>query len=284
MRKVLGGFGKFVVFLLVMVVLLYVVLFLAQGPIQYTGRGVTAGMDDNWQAHLSSLPLGSYKPFELEVEGGRKLRGLESLGQGTMPVLLWLHGRDQSVMDIPHYLAPLAEGGFRVFAMEYRGYTVMPGETREANLLADAEAMYDVLLKKDDTASRRILAGGVEIGAVLAMKLSTKRDLAGVVAFSIVPDMETALRKRIPVAPLNFLLRDKWDVTRTLPLVSCPVLFVHGSDDKLVPPAAHQALVAKVTSRTTVLKVDGATRETVPTKAGKDVWEAIADFVSRPGK
>jgi dipeptidyl aminopeptidase/acylaminoacyl peptidase len=284
MKKVLGGFGKLVVFALGAVAFLYLVFFLTQGPILYSGRGALSRNADDWNAALSAVPMGNYKPWEVEAEGGQKIRGYETISTGQMPALIWIHGSDQNVTDISHYLNNMADKECHVFAMEWRGYTVAPGETSEANVLQDAMSVYDALSKRDDVSARRILAGGCELGAVLALKLATKRQLAGVIAFNVVPDGETALRRKIPAVPLAFALRDKYELRLTLPLVDAPVLFIHGTEDSLVPAAAFDQIVSRVQSPVKVVKVEGANRDEVPIKASKDVWETVGDFIARPGK
>ena len=260
-------------------------LFFGQDYVLYPARGLVHGETTDNQRRMESLANRGYLATEVDGQGGYKVKGLWSEVQAGAPALLWFHARDENMTAITQILVPLRELGYHVFVMEYRGYGSSGAATRQADILGDAEAVYDFLAAKDTVSRGKVFAGGVEMGANLALQLATRKGVGAVVAVSTMPDMATALKEKIPAVPLGFLLRDKWDVRPSLPQVGCPVLFVHGTADKVVPMSEVEELGTKIKAgKVSFQWVEDGGHSGALDKGGKGVYEAIDAFLSRASR
>lgn len=277
--KVFKTLGKIVVWLLVLAALLLLLLFLGQGLLMYPGKGIS-GTPTDWNARLGTAQnRGFAAVYATGGTEGIKVRALWAQSRdGTVPALLWMHGRSEDITDTLSALDPMQKEGFHVLSMEYPGFGDAEGDTNEASILAHAEAAFDYLWNRDDVAPRRVYVGGNDLGAAVALKLAARRDAAGVVAMATLPDMADAVASKFKGAPIGFLLRDRFQVEPILPTIPCPVLFVHGTDDELVPLSRIREFSAKV-GKSEVMAVDSARHGNILHCLSKDQWKDIAVFI-----
>jgi len=282
--------GKALVKLLVVLLLLagagLVALYFLQDLVVYGGRGGYRGESEEWQSRIAAVASRGYHLFDFEGPGGRRLKGVWATARaGTAPAILWLHGFGQNITEVNQQMSAFHDAGCHVFVLQYPGYGHSPGEAREEAILADAEALYDLLVKRDDVASGRVLVGGEQSGSCVAFLLATRRDVAGVVAVAPTPDLAAEVRSSALGVPVAMMMKDRFDADAALPRVTCPVLLVHGADDRVVPPDRVEAMSAKIGSPNKFTNVVvGAGRAGVIEAGGRPLVEAIQRFVGMAGK
>ena len=282
------GLGKALVFLLILSLLGLVALFFLQDLVVYSGRGGYRGESDEWKARVSAVASRGYHLFDFEGPGGRRLKGVwATAAAGTAPAVLWLHGFGENITEVNTQMAALHEAGLHVFVLQYPGYGHSPGEAREGPILADAEALYDLLVKRDDVSGGRVLVGGEETGSTVALLLATRREVAGVIAIAPTPDLATEVRSSALGYPVALMMKDRYDAMSALPSIKCPVLLANGANDSVVPPETVEAMAAKLGSRIgTVFNtvVPGAGHHNVLDAGGRPLVETIQRFLGVAGK
>jgi pimeloyl-ACP methyl ester carboxylesterase len=277
--KFLKTLGKILIWLLVLAGLLLLLVYLGQGMLMYPGKGIS-GTPADWNARLGTAQNRGFAAVYAEggTEGIRVRALWAQSREGTVPALLWMHGRSEDITDPLAALGPMQEAGFHVLSMEYPGFGDAEGETDEATILAHAEAAFDYLWNRDDVAPRRIYVGGTDLGAAVALKLAARKDASGVVAMATLPDMAEAVEDKLKGIPVGFVLRDRFEVEPILPTIPCEVLFVHGTSDELVSISRIDGFAAKV-GKARVLRVDAARHGNIIHCLSKDHWQEIATFV-----
>ncbi|MCL4760234.1 MAG: alpha/beta fold hydrolase [Burkholderiales bacterium] len=158
------------------------------------------------------------------------------------PAILYLHGIRWSLGNNLFRIARWHELGFSVLAVDYRGFGRSDGELpSEDQIYEDARAAWAELERREPRADRRFIYGH-SLGAAVALDLATTVDgAAGVIAeagFTSLADIvaETSY------APLSLLLTQRFDALSKVPSLRVPVLFMHGTADRFVPPAMTQRL------------------------------------------
>ncbi|MCW5632896.1 MAG: alpha/beta fold hydrolase [Rubrivivax sp.] len=162
------------------------------------------------------------------------------------PVLLYLHGARWDVRGSAPRMRRLHELGFAVLGVDYRGFGRSLGSELPGEDLAyeDARAAWDWLKREGAPRARRFVFGHSLGGAIATDLAAQVQDEA---AGLIVEGSFTSLRDLLATfkwgwLPLGPLLTQRFEAAERMPRVRAPVLVVHGSEDRLVPPEIGRAL------------------------------------------
>jgi uncharacterized protein len=157
----------------------------------------------------------------------------------------------------------LAERGYDVLLLEYRGYGGNPGRPSEDGLRRDAVAAADHLAARG--VDEVVLLGesiGTGVAAALAHELAGRDGTdAGVrpvlVALrSPFPQLADVAAGHYPFLPVRALLRERFPVVDHLVAVEAPVLVIAGGADHIVPTALSRRVAEELGA--TYVEVPGA--------------------------
>jgi pimeloyl-ACP methyl ester carboxylesterase len=129
----------------------------------------------------------------------------------------------------------LADCGFGVLLMDYRGYGGNPGSPSEDGLALDAEAAVDQLAELGYPAASTIYFGE-SLGTGVVARLATVRPPAGVVLRSPFTGLPDVGAHHYPWLPVRLLLRDRFPVIDQVRSLDIPIVVVYGDRDSVVPP------------------------------------------------
>ena len=193
-------------------------------------------------------------------------------------VVLYLHGNADHVGNYGRGARPLAEAGYGVLMLDYRGYGGNPGRPSDEGLVADGRAALDWLEARGYPAATIVLYG-YSLGTGVAVPLAAEREVAGVILaapFASIAEMGYATYPRWFV---DLLLADRFDSILHITDVDEPVLILHGDRDRTVPPRQSALLAAAGGSniRRQVIKEAGHGWELFEPRGNA----AILDFLAR---
>jgi pimeloyl-ACP methyl ester carboxylesterase len=218
------------------------------------GRDSATGMQDVWidfRSRVTGQPV--------------RLHGLW-LGQDRpdAPVLLYLHGARWNVAGSVFRMRRMHELGFAVLGIDYRGFgrstDTLPSE---ATAYEDARAAWDWLTAHgaahpaSHQAARFIF--GHSLGGAIAVDLAARvDDEAGLIlegTFTSVPAVVKTMRWGwLPLGPL---ITQRFDAASRIGHIQAPVLVIHGSEDRLIPPQLGRALYEQARGPKRFVLVEG---------------------------
>lgn len=155
-----------------------------------------------------------------------------------------------------------------ILVMDYRGYGFTPGRPTFDNIQSDGLWAYEYMVAR--AGGRGVLVYGLSIGTVPAVHVAAERRAAGLIlqapptaAAEIVPGfgqlIPIPLRWFIRVRPSQELIDLHPQPVETIRRVRCPLLVIHGLDDKIVPPRFGRRMWAQAGSKSKRwLEVPGA--------------------------
>lgn len=150
----------------------------------------------------------------------------------------------------------LAEQGFTVLLVDYRGYGANPGSPTEEGLLLDARAGA-AWLRDAGFPPGRTLYVGESLGTGVATKLAAESAPAGLLLRSPYISYSAVIEGQVGL-PVGRLVRDRWDTLATIDDVGCPVLVLAGSADTLIPPGQSREVAEAAPVLHDYVEVSGA--------------------------
>jgi pimeloyl-ACP methyl ester carboxylesterase len=196
----------------------------------------------------------------VEGEGAERVHGwwIPAARPGA-PSVLYLHGARWSLSGNLFRIARWQRMGFNVLAIDYRGFGRSDGELpSEAQSYADALAAWHEVKRREPQPGRRFVFGH-SLGGAVAIELATRSpDMAGLIvesSFTSIVDM--AETTRYGYLPVGLILTQRFDSLAKVPKLTMPVLFVHGTADRWVPPSMSERLHAASPAPKRLVLVDG---------------------------
>lgn len=146
-----------------------------------------------------------------------------------------------------HLLHTFGELDVDALIFDYRGYGDNPGKPSEANLVRDARAVWDYAHKTQGVSPKQIVLYGESLGGGTAVRLSSElcRDgiePGGLIIQSSFSSLVDAGGYHFPILPVSLMLMDRFESSRHIASVTCPILQLHGERDRIVPASLGQKL------------------------------------------
>jgi uncharacterized protein len=177
-------------------------------------------------------------------------------GNRSREVILYFHGNAGDLSGWQFVAEDFTAQGYSFMIIDYRGYGKSSGKLSEKGLYLDAEAAFDFLIKKGFDPAH-ILLYGRSIGSGVAVDLASKRTCKGLILEAPFISLTKLANEKFPLFFPSLLLKYKFESINKINRVKCPVIFLHGSDDTLIPPSHSAKLFEKFTGRKKLIIVDG---------------------------
>lgn len=194
----------------------------------------------------------SYLPHEDVVftsADGTKLHGWLVEHEKPRAILLYCHGNGDCVGYLGQYLKQLCEEqALTIFAFDYRGYGKSEGSPEEAGILADGHAAQLWLANRTKRQPADIVLMGRSLGGGVAVDLAAKNGARGLILQNTATSMPDAAAAIYWFAPVNWLMKNRYDSLSKIGRYQGPVLMSHGTADDLIPFALGRKLFDAVPS------------------------------------
>lgn len=198
------------------------------------------------------------------------------------PVALYLHGARWDVRSSAGRMRRLHELGFSVLGIDYRGFgkssAALPSEE---SAVEDARAAWRWIAERQPQARRFVY--GHSLGGGVAVQLAASvDDAAGLMlegTFTSIADVFASTRWGwLPIGPL---ITQRFDSAATIGKVKVPVLVVHGSEDRVIPPALGRALYERASAPKRLVLVEGGTHHNASALGQAETRQAIEELFGR---
>lgn len=188
--------------------------------------------------------------------------------------LLYSHGNGEDLGTTRPKLEHLREAGFAVFSYDYRGYGLSEGVPSAEGTYLDIAAAYRYLREELGIEPDRLVLYGRSVGGGPAVELATREPVAGLILES---SFTTAFRvvTRLPLLP-----GDRFRNIAKIGEVDCPVLIIHGRNDRIVPFSNGPALYRAAPEPKRKYWVEEAGHNGLWLAAGSEYDEVLREFAA----
>lgn len=184
----------------------------------------------------------SNEEVELEVEKGIFLNGLWIRTDNPKGAILFLHGNRGSNKRCRHQAMNMANNGYDIFMIDYRGYGKSDGKIySEKQLYADVQMAYDYV--KESYREAQIVVVGYSLGSGMASYLAANNDPQQLVMLAPYVSFFQLKNKYVTALVPDFLVKYPLNNGEHLKKVKCPVTLFHGTMDRVIPYNSSKELV-----------------------------------------
>lgn len=250
-------------------------IFFPSPVIQFTPEFFHLGYQEVW------IPVSTGDRME-------RMHGWWIAAQPNTSVLLYLHGNSTNIGANIGNAYRFHQLGFSVLMIDYRGYGRSEGSfPTEARVYQDAAASWDYLVQERQIKPSQIFLYGHSLGGAIAINLAVQHpDAAGLIvesSFTSIRDI-VALQRRFWLFPSDILLTQRFDSISKVRSLQIPVLFIHGTADRMVPAAMSQQLFAAAPEPKQLIFFPEAGHNDVVEVAGWQYLQAVQNFVEQVRK
>ncbi|WP_460208164.1 alpha/beta hydrolase [Scytonema sp. NUACC21] len=205
--------------------------------------------------------------------------------QGNDKVLLYLHGNGINIGANVGQAYRFHQLGFSVFLIDYRGYGRSEGGfPNEVAVYQDAVTAWNYLVHQRKIPPSKIFLYGHSLGGAVAIDLAVNTPkAAGLIvegSFTSIRDV-IAYRNNFWMFPVNLILTQRFDSFVKVPNLKIPVLFIHGTDDLVVPAFMSENLYEAAPEPKNLVLISGAGHNDVAEIAPSVYHQAVQSFVKQ---
>jgi fermentation-respiration switch protein FrsA (DUF1100 family) len=199
-----------------------------------------------YQPRLVFVPSAEYRFTPLDV--GLAFEDLTLITSDGLPIAAWYvphptptctvlfcHGNAGNMGDRMLTIQTLHALGCDVLIFDYRGYGRSEGSPDEEGTYLDAEAAWRYLTETRGLSPQHLVYLGRSLGGAVSVELATRHEPAALVVESTFTRFVDVAAVHYPLVPVQILSRYEYDSAARVAVLSCPKLFLHGTDDELVP-------------------------------------------------
>jgi pimeloyl-ACP methyl ester carboxylesterase len=169
--------------------------------------------------------------------------------------------------------------GFSVLLISYRGYGKSEGSfPTETQVYADAEAAWNHLVRQKGIRPGDISIYGHSLSGAVAINLAISHPEAkGLIieaTFTSIADMgRQSQLYRLP--PLSLITHQRFDSINKVNRLKVPVLYIHGTEDRKVPPEMSRELYNRTTSPKELTLISGGGHNNSASVGGETYLQVV---------
>ncbi|MGY6268596.1 alpha/beta hydrolase [Achromobacter denitrificans] len=233
-------------------------------------------------------PAAGTRVYDLALPGGDQVRAWYwQSPRANAPTVLYLHGARWNLNGSAFRIDGWTRMGYSVLAIDYRGFGASTARLpSEKSAQEDAAAALKELARLQPDPSRRFIYGH-SLGGAIAIDLAAspeQPDFAGLIvesSFTSIGAMLATLRwGKVPGAGL--LVTQPFDSVDKLARMHTPMLFMHGTADRVVPHTMSDELFAAARGVSPdlkrLVKIEGASHSGA-FRSGEQYETAVKTFM-----
>lgn len=220
-----------------------------------------------------------FREVKIPTENGKQLFGwfIPASQSQSAPAIAVIHGWGSNAEMMLPLAKPFHEAGYAMLLFDSRNHGQSDGDAFSSlpRFAEDLDHALSWLGEQRNVDETKLIAMGHSVGAGAALLVASRRqNLAAVVSISAFSHPKNMMRrilasKHIPYFLLGQLVLRFVEYTighrfrdiapsKTIRLINCPVLLVHGEDDRTVPVAeAHEIYAQRNGDRVRLLILEG---------------------------
>ncbi|MCJ8328390.1 MAG: alpha/beta hydrolase [Lentisphaeria bacterium] len=201
------------------------------------------------------VPKGNYETVNFRSHGETLHAWFIPAKNKAKGTVIQFHGNAQNMSAHYSFVDWLPEQGYNLFVFDYRGYGQSTGKPSRIGLYHDSIAALNYLKSRKDIDSKNIFVIAQSLGAAFAINAIGRNDfdgIRGIVLDSPFYSFTSIVRSKLglflklitfPVFPL--FVTPGLSSASAIKEIKTPILFIHGTQDRVIPIRQAIALYAQ---------------------------------------
>lgn len=240
--------------------------------------------------HPYKYPQGIWDPssYDIQVEDvffqardGTKLHGWYIPLPNAQATLLWFHGNAGNLTHRLENIQQLQPLNLNIFIFDYRGYGKSEGKPGEKGIYLDSQAAYDVLIREKNISSQKLFLFGRSLGGACAVEVAANNPAAGLILESVFTSAQDMAGNMFPLLPIGWAIRSKLDAISKVPHLKLPKLFLHGTEDEVVPYELGRKLYSAAADPKEFYDIEGAGHNDTYIMGGREYYTELNRFITK---
>ncbi|EAR96191.1 alpha/beta superfamily hydrolase (macronuclear) [Tetrahymena thermophila SB210] len=212
----------------------------------------------NNKKHSSMKEMYISSPLRKAAEFGPTLKNATSTSipclylpyfEGSDKLLIYFHGNAEDLGYSYDFVSNLRRYiRVNVLAVEYPGYGLYKGSPNSDQILQDADSIYEFVRTHLKVQSQNIIIFGRSIGSGPACYLAGTRNIGGLILMCPYTSIRNVV-KHLAGNLIQYLVAERFRNIDYIKHSKCPILFIHGKMDKLIPYTHSLELMEQVKDR-----------------------------------
>jgi len=194
-------------------------------------------------------------------------------------VAIYFVGNGEDLQSAARGAAMLAQYGLVAIGVEHAGYGASKGPPTVATLLSGAEVAARFGRTKAQELGVPLVAVGSSLGTFCAVHVASQQLVDRMVLRAPPTSLLAAAQRQFWWLPVRLLLRHRFDNLAVAAQVRCPVLVLHGDQDRIVPLDLGQQLCAAFEGQKELIVAHGCDHNDLPLERDGPYGARIAAFL-----
>jgi uncharacterized protein len=244
---------------------------LGLGAAGFALSGCVEGMFFHPSSNAYPLPATLAQPPKdmwFQAADGSKLHAWWLAAPDAQATVVHAHGNAENIGNHLPFAAWLPAAGFNVLTFDYRGFGRSEGRPSLQGVVQDLRSA--IAQARRQSAGKRLVLLGQSLGGATAIRAAAQeqqagaQDIAALIADSPFASYRGIAQDAAGSGPLGWLAPlaakalpdESQDPLAAIAEVRCPVLFIHGDRDRVIPVAHSLRLHAAANQPKSLLRID----------------------------
>jgi pimeloyl-ACP methyl ester carboxylesterase len=219
-----------------------------------------------------------YTPLRLRAADGVEIAAWQLEPESPKADIVYFHGNGGNLSLWVPVFATLHGFGYRVLAIDYRGYGTSEGSPSERGIYADAEAAARHAAAHRDP-KRPLIYWGRSLGGPVAAWAARAFPPDALVLESTFPDKGSVLRRNPVMRILNMFSSYRLDTLDYLRGFTKPVLIIHAERDSVIPFRLGRELFERLEAPKTFVILEEGDHNDLYEAGNAQYWKPIRAFI-----
>eukprot|EP00359_Climacostomum_virens_P008000 CAMPEP_0204914756 /NCGR_PEP_ID=MMETSP1397-20131031/12645_1 /ASSEMBLY_ACC=CAM_ASM_000891 /TAXON_ID=49980 /ORGANISM="Climacostomum Climacostomum virens, Strain Stock W-24" /LENGTH=289 /DNA_ID=CAMNT_0052086465 /DNA_START=95 /DNA_END=964 /DNA_ORIENTATION=+ len=212
----------------------------------------------------------------VETASGNRLPVYHLKHPDSVFTVIFSHGNSSDMGHMVYKAMDLVlHCGVSVVLYEYSGYGQASGKATEASTYSDIRAVFNYVTEKLEVPWNHIILYGQSLGSGPSIDLASQQPVGAVILHSPLASVLLILASDITSSP-------KFDIFRNIckiPRVQCPVFYMHGTEDKVVPIRNSEWLYDQTPFKYPPWWIDGGDHNRLELNYRVEFYSKLREFV-----